>query len=95
MTFAQPAQQWWCGYCQYYAVSPEALETARKAKRLVNLSHIFGWGGLGMLIIGPIMAGALRLGGAVGGGLAIVGVLSAIAGAILGQVGRALQGRVI
>ena len=38
---------------------------------------------------------SLRLGGKVGAGLAIVGVLSAIAGAILGQIGRAMQGRVI
>jgi hypothetical protein len=102
MTFAQPAQQWWCGYCRYYAggvvggvAPPGAAEDAHKARKLVNLSHIFGWGGLGLLILGPILAASLRLGGKVGGGLAIVGVLSAIAGAILGQIGRAMQGRVI
>lgn len=98
LTFVPHAGQWWCGYCRYYLQAPpppEFAENARKANQLVNLSHILGWGGLGMLILGPALAAGLGLGGTLAGILALLGVLSAIGGAVVGQVGRAMQGRVI
>jgi hypothetical protein len=65
-----------------------------KAKKLVLYSHILGWGGLGLLIAGSITMGIL-----VGGTGALVtaglGALCAVTGAVLGQVGRAMQGRVM
>lgn len=97
LTFVPNAAQWWCGYCHYYLQAPPPpghAENARKAQKLVNLSHIFGWGGLGILFIGSGVAGAL-FGAAGAGGAAALGLVSAVAGAVLGQVGRAMQGRVI
>jgi hypothetical protein len=65
------------------------------AKRLVNLSQLLGWGGIALLIlVGPILGVVAE-----SGTLAVVfcglGLVSAIAGAIVGQIGRAMQGRVI
>jgi hypothetical protein len=57
-------------------------------------SHILGWGGLGVLVMGTIAAAAL-FGAAAAGGTAVVGIVAAIVGGILGQIGRAMQGRVI
>jgi hypothetical protein len=74
--------------------SPEQLATAAKAKKLVNLSHVLGWGGLATLIVGTTFAGVI-------GGVAAAGVvgtasgISVIVGAIVGQVGRGMQGRAI
>lgn len=70
------------------------LEQQAKAKKLVNLSTILGWGGVGVLLaLGPGIAVAVN--GAVGGILMLLGLIAAIAGAVVGQVGRAMQGRVI
>jgi hypothetical protein len=74
--------------------SPEQLATAARAKKLVNLSHILGWGGLACLLVGTSVAGVA--GGVTAAG--IVGTLSAVSvivGAIVGQVGRGMQGRAI
>ena len=59
---------------------------AATAKTLVLTSHIMGYGGLLLMIAGGVV-GFWVLAGS--------GVLSAIIGAILGQVGRGMQGRVI
>jgi hypothetical protein len=59
---------------------------AATAKTLVLTSHIMGYGGLLLMIVG-VVVGFWVLAGS--------GVLSAIIGAILGQVGRGMQGRVI
>lgn len=68
------------------------LETARK---LVMWSHILGWGGLGLLLVGAAVIGGLT--GSITAGFIVAGLggASAVIGAILGQVGRGLQGRVI
>ena len=64
------------------------------AAKLVNLSTIFGWGGLGLVLVaGPGVAIAVN--GTFGVVLIGVGLISAIAGAVIGQVGRGMQGRVI
>ncbi len=69
-------------------------KTAEQARKLVLWSHILGWGGLGVLIVGSIAGGVLAgpTGAGVGAG---IGVVSAVTGAILGQIGRGMQGRVI
>lgn len=70
------------------------LQQQAKARKLVTISTIMGWGGVGfLLVIGPGMAMAIHP--ALGGILMGLGFLGAIAGAIIGQVGRAMQGRVI
>ena len=57
-------------------------------------SHIFGWGGLGALIVLTPVALGLA-GGVAGGVVAVLALGSTVTGAVLGQVGRAMQGRVI
>ena len=65
------------------------------AKKLVWWSHLLGWGGLGLVFaIGPALGIALssiKIGGLTAAG----GLISAVVGAIIGQVGRGMQGRVI
>jgi len=70
------------------------LQKQATAKKLVNLSTILGWGGVGvMFVLGPMIAFALH--GALGGVVIGLGLLCAIGGAVVGQVGRGMQGRVI
>ena len=75
-------------------VSNEVAAAQARAKRFVNWSHILGWGGLGVLLVGTSTA-------AIAGGAtaaAMVGGLSGtsiIVGAVLGQIGRGMQGRAI
>ena len=66
-------------------------DSRQTAQKLVNLSHIFGWGGL--IVLGPVVLFGVNP----TGGLVVMGIgfLSAFVGAILGQVGRGMQGRVI
>ncbi|MBA2543241.1 MAG: hypothetical protein H0V17_26605 [Deltaproteobacteria bacterium] len=69
-------------------------DNRQTAQKLVNLSHILGWGGLGLLLVlGPVVLFGVNP----TGGLVVMGIgfLSAFVGAILGQVGRGMQGRVI
>ncbi|HEX7837892.1 MAG TPA: hypothetical protein VF469_10545 [Kofleriaceae bacterium] len=77
-------------------IGPSAEQLAReaRARTLVNWSHALGWGGLVVLIFGTGVAAAAAGGAAA----AVVGVLSGICvivGAILGQIGRGMQGRAI
>jgi len=65
---------------------------AAKAKKLVKISHALGWGGIGVAFVaGPILAVAVNA--PLGITFIVLGVISAIVGAVLGQVGRAMQGR--
>ena len=67
-------------------IQAEDASKAATAKTLVLTSHIMGYGGLLLMIAGGVV-GFWVLAGS--------GVLSAIIGAILGQVGRGMQGQVI
>lgn len=70
------------------------LQKQQTAAKLVMLSHILGWGGVGfLLVLGPGLAMAVN--GMLGAVLMGLGLIGAIAGAVVGQVGRAMQGRVI
>ena len=77
-----------------YQPSPEQLAQQERARKLVNWSHVLGWGGLASLIIGSIAAG-----GAAGpAGAGVVGgasLISMVVGGIIGQIGRGMQGRAI
>jgi hypothetical protein len=64
------------------------------AKKLVLASHIMGYGGLVMMFGGAIVAG-IALGGTAAAIVGGIGLLMAIIGAIVGQVGRGMQGRAI
>lgn len=79
------------GYYQY----PYPPPVDPRAQRLVNISHVLGWGGLAtMFLLAPILggvAGSMVLGVVLAG----LGLASAVAGAIIGQIGRGMQGRVI
>lgn len=99
-TYVQQYGRFFCERCREYLapvappVSPEDHARAEQARKLVNLSHIFGWGGLGVMLVGPILgafAGSGTMAAILGGG----GFVSAVAGAIIGQIGRGMQGRVI
>jgi hypothetical protein len=47
-----------------------------------------------MFLFGPII-GAVARSGALAGALVTLGLLAAIGGAVVGQIGRGMQGRVI
>jgi hypothetical protein len=69
-------------------------EQAQKAQKLLLWSRILGWGGIGMLFIGAPTLG-LGVNGVLGGVAAVIGIAGAITGAVLGQIGRGMQGRAI
>ncbi|HEU0034005.1 MAG TPA: hypothetical protein VFQ53_25435 [Kofleriaceae bacterium] len=75
--------------------SPQAAAEQEKAKKLVNLSHGLGWGGIGLLFVGAPAAGIALHSGVLAAVFAGLGLVSALVGAIVGQIGRAMQGRVI
>jgi|GEM_PF-2270672 len=91
---AQPMWDKWRGW---YYPTPEELARAESARRQVRQSRWLGWGGLAMLFVGPLVAIALTEGKMpqLYGFIAAVGLLMAVAGAIIGQIGRAKQNRVI
>ena len=71
------------------------MDKKETAKKLVIWSHILAWGGIALAIIGALAAGSLfrsATGATVAAGC---GGVSLVVGAILGQVGRGMQGRVI
>ncbi len=70
------------------------IADANLARTLVMWSHITGWGGLAVLIFGFPLVGGIA--GPTAGVAAVgLGFVSMVTGAIIGQVGRAKQGRVI
>ncbi|HUJ59164.1 MAG TPA: hypothetical protein VLX92_11750 [Kofleriaceae bacterium] len=74
--------------------SPAQLAHAARARTLVNWSHVLGWGGLGLLVVGsPVMLAAA--GGIAAGTLAGLAAIAVVVGAVLGQIGRGMQGRAI
>lgn len=76
------------------AMAIEMAERAAKAQRLVTWSHVLGWGGLVVLAVGSAVAGVIG-GGVAAGTVAIIGFAAAVTGAIIGQIGRGMQGRAI
>ena len=58
-------------------------------KKLVLGSHILGYGGL------VVLSGGSIIGGVAAGIYGIIGLAMAVIGAIIGQVGRGMQGRAI
>jgi len=64
------------------------------AKKLVIASHILGYGGLVLMIGGCVLTAAINNETA-GIVVIVLGLLCAIVGAIIGQVGRGMQGRAI
>jgi hypothetical protein len=75
-------------------VSPQEVARQAHAKKLVGWSHALGWGGLATLFVGTIAA-AVVAGPVVAGVVAAVAGISTVTGAIIGQVGRGMQGRAI
>lgn len=98
-SYGQPGygQPMWDAQRGWYYPTPEELARAESARRQVVLSHWLGWGGLATLFLGPMIAIALTRGStpALYGVIAGCGLVMAVVGAIVGQIGRAKQNRVI
>jgi uncharacterized membrane protein len=77
-----------------YQASPEQLARQARAKTLVNWSHVLGWGGLGMLLVGTCVTLGIA-GPAVAVVVGFGSGTSMVVGAIIGQIGRGMQGRAI
>ena len=86
------------GYPPYWGPPPTPPENPR-AKTLIFWSRILGWGGIAIFLFGSIVGSVVMSAPAhdttvlivsAGGGFGIAAV-----GAVIGQVGRAMQGRVI
>ena len=88
MPYGQP------GYAPAYMADPILVERAARARKLVVASHVLGWGGLAVALFG---GGGMSAAAGIGPGFAVggLGMVLAIVGAIIGQVGRGLQGRAI
>lgn len=95
----RPGEPMWDRNRGWYYPTPEEWQKHRSARRLVGISHWLGWGGIAMLFIGPPAVARATRGSSVGlmamGGVAALGLLMAIVGAVIGQIGRAKQNRVI
>ncbi|HEU4729522.1 MAG TPA: hypothetical protein VFT22_16595, partial [Kofleriaceae bacterium] len=74
--------------------TPEQIARQARARTLVNWSHVLGWGGLGVLLVGTSFMGVM-FGGAPAVVIGVLAGISMVVGAILGQIGRGMQGRVI
>ena len=100
LTVVQHDGRWRCSHCRAHgeAHAPAAgvadggdKHTARK---LVFWSQILGWGGLVVLLVGSVVGG--RVAGGSGAAVGVgIGLVSVVTGALIGQVGRGMQGRVI
>jgi hypothetical protein len=77
---------------EYSDMTPEQKAMSR---RLVVISNWLGWGGLALIFVGAPLAGFAGNSAAGAGVTAGIGGLAAIAGAIIGQIGRGMQGRVV
>jgi hypothetical protein len=80
------------GYQYQNGMSPQQ---AAKARSLVKISNWLGWGGLAMLFIGSPLAGVAANSGVAAGIVAALAIIACIIGAVVGQVGRGMQGRVV
>jgi hypothetical protein len=74
--------------------SANQLARQARAQKLVGWSHVLGWGGLAMLVVGSLAAG-LVAGPAAAVAIATISGISTVTGAVIGQVGRGMQGRAI
>jgi len=74
---------------------PQQLADQQLAKTLVMWSHILGWGGVAVMFLGAGFAGLAFRSATAASMVAGFGLVAAIVGAVLGQIGRAKQGRVI
>ena len=75
--------------------TPEEAAKAEKARKLVIASHILGYGGLVVLFFGSFIVGYVfhsEMAGIITG---MLGLISSGVGAVIGQIGRAMQGRAI
>ena len=77
-----------------YRLSPELAAQQERARKYVTWSHILGWGGLVMLFAGSALIGALVAAPA-GVLVGVASFISVVVGAIIGQIGRGMQGRAI
>ncbi len=75
-------------------MAPELVAQEAKAQKLVKLSQRLGWGGLAMMVVGSTVAG-VTIGGPAAVVVGVASGASVLVGAIIGQVGRGLQGRAI
>jgi hypothetical protein len=73
---------------------PAMIEQEVKAQKLVAWSQRLGWGGLAMLTVGTTIAG-LTIGAPAAVVVGVASGVSVFVGAIIGQVGRGMQGRAI
>jgi hypothetical protein len=70
-------------------------EDEAKAKRLILILRILGYDGLVVLFVGSIFMGVVFDSGVAAGACAVLGLIMAGVGAVIGQVSRAMQGRAI
>jgi hypothetical protein len=76
-----------------------------KAARLVSISQWLGWGGIALLFVGGPVVGILvaqviddrrdLTSVYVGAAVSTLGAISTVIGAVVGQIGRGMQGRVV
>lgn len=84
-----------------YAVPPHPLQPKPenpRARRLIFWSKLLGYGGVLLFVTGSCAGGLARQEpgqGTAGVIVLAVGLIAAVVGAVVGQIGRAMQGRVI
>lgn len=77
------------------APRPRDPERENKAKHLVIWSKVLGWGGLGTAVLVAPIVGVNVGSTPLGVFLVVLGLVVAIVGGVIGQVGRGMQGRVM
>jgi hypothetical protein len=80
---------------QPYGQQPDPAATQASAARFVRWSRILGLGGLLLATAGACAAGAAFQSPTLVSVVVVLGFGLAIVGAVLGQIGRAMQGRVL
>lgn len=92
--YPSPASPAYANPMPVMAPSAEQLAQQARARTLVNWSHVLGWGGLLVLVVGTSAAAAAS-GGSAAIVVAALSGLCVIVGAVIGQIGRGMQGRAI
>jgi hypothetical protein len=91
-----PQQLGYAGFPQaYYGPNGMTPQQAAKAQSMVRLSNWLGWGGLLMLFIGTPVVGIATESKFLAIAIGVIAVLACGIGAIVGQIGRGMQGRVV
>ena len=95
----QPVLPYAVPYAYYPPVPPPPKPEDPRVRKLIFWSKVLGWGGVAMFVGGSCAGGLatrhdpeIRVIGVV---ILGVGLVAALVGGILGQVGRGMQGRVI